>query len=64
MEGAGFKGRSEEVEKVKNRGVDKESEGTEGDEGESSGRRESGEAHNVTSESGVDESGFRKGGHP
>jgi len=64
VEGAEFERRSEEVEKAKDREVDKESEGTEGDEREGSGKRESGEAHNVTSESSMDESGFGKGGHP
>jgi len=54
----------EEVERTKGGGVDKESEGTEGDEGQGSGRRESGEVHNATSESSMDESGFGKGKHP
>jgi len=43
-----FEGRSEGFEKAKDRGVDKESEGTEGDEGKGLGRRENGEAHNTT----------------
>jgi len=64
VEGAEFEERSEEIERIKDRGVDKESEGTEGNEGEGSGRRESGEAHNATSESSMDESGCGKGGHP
>jgi len=64
VEGAELEGRSEGVEKVKDRGTDKESEGVEGDEGKGAGRRESGEAHNATSESGMDESGFGESGHP
>jgi len=61
MERTGLERRSEEVEKMKDKGVDKESKRTEG-----KGRRrgESGKAHNATSKSGVDESGLGKGRYP
>jgi len=59
-----FKGRSEGVEKVKDRGAGKEGKGVEGDKGKGAERRESGEAHNVTSESGMDKSRIGESGHP
>ena len=50
-----------EVERTR---VKKEGEGVKGIKGEGKGRRKSGEAHNVTSKSSVDEDRFRKGKHP
>ena len=44
--------------------VEKEGEGIEGVEGESKRRRKSGEVHNATSESSVDENRPREDGHP
>ena len=64
VEGAELEGRSEGVEKTKDRGTDKESEGVEGDKGKGTERRKSGEAHNTTSESGMDESRPGKGRYP
>ena len=56
VERTGFAGGSEKTKKVKDRGVDKESEGVKGNEGKDKGGRESSEVHDVTSERSLDES--------
>ena len=63
MEGAGVEGGSEEAKRIKDRGVNEEDGGVEGNKGKNKRRRKSGEVHNATSESSVDEDRLGKGRH-
>ena len=60
MEETGIEGGSEEVERIKRTGTEKEDKRVEGGEGEGKGGRKSSEAHNATSKRSLDENWIGK----
>ena len=55
MEETGIEGGSEEVERIKRTGTEKEDKRVEGGEGEDKRKRKSGEVHDATSKRSLDE---------